>query len=189
MPDTATSQPDHAARIAKIIGVPLAADAPGHDRALIVLFDLGPETKSMAERKGAMIFVPAVEERAVHEVVVPLDGTASAEAVLPFAVRVAQAEHAAIRLLAPAGETYVLTGTPTERYVKVLVNTMREQRLNVSGDVVSGDLLTAVGAEAIKSEGLVALSARNGGDLSGSLFQPDAWDRLQGAPVLFFSPP
>ena len=189
MPDTATSQPDHAAWIARSMGVPLEADAPGHDRALIVLFDLGPETQSVAERKGAMIFVPAVEERAVHKVVVPLDGTASAEAVLPFAVRVAQARHAAIRLLAPAGGTYVLTGTPMERYVKVLVNTMREQRLNVRGDIVSGDLLTAVGAEAIKGEGLVALSARSGGDLSDSLFQPDARDRLQGAPVLFFSPP
>jgi len=180
MPDATTSPTDQATRIARAVGMTLYAAPTDDGDALIVTTELGAESRKLAETGGTMLFHPGGESGAINEIIVLLDGTGTAEAVLPFAVRISRAEAADIHLVAPAGGEY-LTGTPIDTYVRVLVNTMKEQHLQVSGEVVDGNIYEVAAELAARNHGLVASSAR---DAAGE----EAASAFQSVSVLLYTP-
>ena len=188
MPDAAATSPtDVATRIAKAVGMTAVFTPNDAHNALVVFTELNGEAKAQAEKPGSMVFIPGTDNSPLKIISVILDGSGSAERILPFAGNISRQEAAEIRVSAPAG-THYLTGAPIQSYINVLVNTMKEQHLQVSGAVVKGDLLEDAAKAAKEKHGMVAVVTTSHGKFKDELFTDNARKALAGVPVLFYTP-
>ena len=187
MPDATTSKTQEAERIAKAVGM-LPNYKPTDDPdAILILTEINDDAKKLAQKAGTMMYVPGSDASPIKQINVILDGTGSAENILPFVVRISVQELADIRLLVPSKGAYI-TGTPMDRYVTVLVNTMKEQHLQISGKVVDGSLFEDAARSARENHGMVALSVTGSNGLKNEVFGAGARKHLKGVPVLLYSP-
>lgn len=168
----------------------MTAPTPESVAKVFKALDLPVSAEGRVKVVASLDAIPRDTARGLHfvnagsygQIVVPLDGTGEAEAILPFVVSMSQQASEALRLIVRKGGTTSLTGTPIEQYLKVLVNTLKEQHVRASGSAVDADPLTAAGEVARAEGALVAFSSR------AMISRPTAANDLKGVPVLYYAP-
>jgi len=183
MADQATVPPDQAARIAKALGREVGEASGAPARTLLVFADWSAATAALS-KKGVLAFVPGAAATQIDEIVLPLDGSAAAERILPLAAQLSLSEGMDLRLVVSKSGQYAPTGTPAPRYLSVLVNTLREQHVQANGELRVEPLLNEAARLAKTCAGMVALCA---GAASG-LPEGRAREPLRGLPLLLYSP-